>query len=92
MNPEYLVCLWDRGTWSDAHGDGKATTLGAYTMRTMMTTTQPSEYRVKVLYMRKVALLNFAMPGISRKDGPTKPPTSKEVIAALAIELKKTGI
>ncbi|KAJ5514279.1 hypothetical protein N7463_003831 [Penicillium fimorum] len=90
MNPKYLECFWDRGDWSEAHGDNKGTTHGAYTLMSMMTSTKIPEYLIQVVRLKK-PWLSFTLPGSPNKDGSTNPPTSQEVIDALAIELRKIG-
>ncbi|KAJ5384688.1 hypothetical protein N7517_002599 [Penicillium concentricum] len=90
MKPEHLKFYWDTGDWTYAHGDGKGSTLGAYRLRSMKTTTEPAEYLIKVLYLN-VKFLNFAMPGSRNEDGSTSPPTSQDIIDALGIELGKIG-
>lgn len=90
IKPQYLSCLWDKGDWSQAHGDSKASVRGTYVMKSMKTTTQPPEYRLQVLHGNK-PILNFTMPGSSNKNGSTNPPTSQEVIDAITIELSKIG-
>ncbi|CAG8311649.1 unnamed protein product [Penicillium nalgiovense] len=90
INPQYLRCLWDKGDWCQAHGDSKATFRGNYTMVSMKTTTRPPEYRLQLMCQGN-AMLNFIMPGSPSKNGLTNPPTSQEVIDAIAIELTKIG-
>lgn len=90
IKPQYLSCLWDKGDWSQAHGDSKASIRGAYVMKSMKTTTQPPEYRLQVLH-GKNPVLNFTMPGSPNKNGSTNTPTSQEVVDAIAIELSKIG-
>ena len=83
LKPEQLVCYWNNGEHKDAHGDNKANTLGIYTMSTMKTSNEPSKYLVDIKCFG-ISILNFDMPCSS-----TQPPTSQEVMAAIAIELKK---
>lgn len=90
IKPQYLNCLWDKGDWTRAHGDNKASVRGAYIMKSMKTSTQPPEYRILLLH-EKEPVLNFTMPGSPNKNGSTDPPTSQEVVDAVAIELSKIG-
>lgn len=90
IKPEYLTFPWKTGDWSKAHGDGKASKFGASRMKSMKTTTAPPEYRIQILYINK-PMLNFIMLGCPKKNGSTNPPTSHEVIDAIAIELGKVG-
>ncbi|KAJ5208776.1 hypothetical protein N7449_003155 [Penicillium cf. viridicatum] len=90
IKPQYLNCLWDKGDWTQAYGDSKASVRGADVMKSMKTSTQPPEYRILLLH-EKEPLLNFTIPGRPNKNGSTDPPTSQEVIDAVAIELGKIG-
>lgn len=90
IKPQYLNCIWDKGNWTRAHGDNKASFRGVYIMKSMKTSTQPPEYRILLLH-EKEPLLNFTMPGSPNKNGSTDPPTPQGVIDAVVVELGKIG-
>ncbi|KAJ5410417.1 uncharacterized protein N7487_004776 [Penicillium crustosum] len=90
IKPQHLSCIWDKGKWTQAHGDNKASFRGAYILKSMKTSTQPPEYRILLLHEGE-PVLNFTMPGSPNKNGSTDPPTPREVIDIIAIELGKIG-
>ncbi|KAJ4318760.1 hypothetical protein N0V94_004274 [Neodidymelliopsis sp. IMI 364377] len=70
-----------KGNWNSCHGDGKATTRGAFIAQTQPTTGEPTAYRVHVL---NVKAKYVAISSITLEAQPgNKPPLDADVVNVL---------
>ncbi|KAF2488607.1 hypothetical protein BU16DRAFT_568130 [Lophium mytilinum] len=73
---------WNKGDWSQCHGDNKGTTGGNYTTETMISSTTPEKYLVRVCQLKK-PIVKFEMPALDH-DGI---PTNEEVLKELQVQI-----
>ena len=76
--PEFL---WNKGKWSQCHGDNKSTSEGMHVTKTQISSSNPAEYLVCVC-KDNVPVLQFSM-------GTGSEPTNEEVWERLKEEKQK---
>ncbi|KAF2811443.1 uncharacterized protein BDZ99DRAFT_461511 [Mytilinidion resinicola] len=73
---------WNKGNWNQCHGDNKGTTGGKYTTETMISSTTPAKYLVRVCQKKK-PVAKFDMPDLEHDGVPTDEEVLKELQSRL---------